>query len=406
MAEFAHRQVMPVARHRTVSGLVNAALQHGGHALPATLRASFGSAFGYDFSHVRVHADEAATESAAQLGAAAYSVGSHVVLGSGHAGRMDRDTSRLLAHELTHVIQQDGGRPPAGQHIDVSSDEAAEAEAVRAAATFESGGRAIPVQRGIRVQSLHAQLAQPYAGRVRSPAVEEFLTQETEFFTAAQGKPLIPLEIDLARSVFGESIDYSRVRLLETAEPLWFRTVANVIRVPPFFTVDPNAPVRHRPLTVDYMRETFIHELTHVWQYQHGGTSYISYSLGPQLQALISSGDRNAAYCYDPDPTKSFWDFTPEQQGMIAENTFVMRASGWAWRCDSQGRFRPERRPAEIARLLPIHERYVAQMRAALPAPEADIRTQRAGETIGVAGGQVPTERQLTPIKPLLEIRF
>jgi len=157
------------------------------------------------------------------------------------------------------------------------------------------------------------------------------------------------------------------------------------------------------------MRETFIHELTHVWQYQHGGTSYISYSLGPQILAMVRGRGRNAAYCYEADPKKSFWDFGPEQQGLLVENTFLMRESGQAILCDANGQLTFESRPGVIAGLLPIHERFVAQMRAALPAPEAEIRMQRAGEVMAVSGSQVlpvPSERQLTPVKPLLEWRF
>jgi hypothetical protein len=225
-----------------------------------------------------------------------------------------------------------------------------------------------------------------------------------------EGRPLTQLEIEMARSIFGESIDYSRVRLMRAAEPLWFRTVGNVIRIPPFFSVDPADAGRPRPLSVDYMRHTFIHELTHVWQYQHGGTSYLSYSIGPQIAAMARGRGRNAAYCYEADPGKSFWTFSPEQQGLIVENTFLMRESGRALLCDPKGQLGWEADPAVIGPLVPLHERYVAQMRAALPAPEAAIRMQRASDVMGVVPGAaqalVPAERQLTPLKPLLEIRF
>src|SRR5262249_48087453 len=122
------------------------------------------------------------------------------------------------------------------------------------------------------------------------------------------------------------------------------------------------------------------------------------------------------------DPRRSFWDFTPEQQGMIVENTFLMRESGRAQMFDASGRPWTEQRPTEIARLLPIHERYVAQMRAALPERQVDIITQRAGEVVVLAGDLAPASdsasdlerpgdlvrpgRQLAPIKPILEIRF
>jgi hypothetical protein len=58
---------------------------------------------GADFSTVRTHTGGAARDSAAELGARAYTVGEHVVVGDGGADR------RTFAHELTHVLQQRGG---------------------------------------------------------------------------------------------------------------------------------------------------------------------------------------------------------------------------------------------------------------------------------------------------------
>jgi hypothetical protein len=61
-----------------------------------------------DFSHVRVHVDAQAAESARQVSAAAYTVGSHIVFGDGRYSPGSSSGRRLLAHELTHVIQQGG----------------------------------------------------------------------------------------------------------------------------------------------------------------------------------------------------------------------------------------------------------------------------------------------------------
>lgn len=55
---------------------------------------------GADFSQVRVHTDGAARASTAAVGAHAYTVGNHVVIGDGGTD------NQTLAHELTHVIQQ------------------------------------------------------------------------------------------------------------------------------------------------------------------------------------------------------------------------------------------------------------------------------------------------------------
>lgn len=77
-----------------------------GTSLPADLRADMGRALGADFSGVRVHADHAAAASAADIGARAYTVGSHVVFGTGLFDPGCVAGQRLLAHELVHVIQQ------------------------------------------------------------------------------------------------------------------------------------------------------------------------------------------------------------------------------------------------------------------------------------------------------------
>ncbi|MEU1309039.1 DUF4157 domain-containing protein [Streptomyces cinnamoneus] len=79
---------------------VREALRTSGRPLEKRVRKEMEERFGADFSSVRVHRDTAARHSAASLGARAYSVGEHVVL-----GREDGDSERVLAHELAHVLQ-------------------------------------------------------------------------------------------------------------------------------------------------------------------------------------------------------------------------------------------------------------------------------------------------------------
>ena len=64
------------------------------------------SRFGHDFSQVRVHTDTRAAESARAVNARAYTVGRNVVFGSGQYAPGSGEGQRLLAHELTHVVQQ------------------------------------------------------------------------------------------------------------------------------------------------------------------------------------------------------------------------------------------------------------------------------------------------------------
>jgi Domain of unknown function (DUF4157) len=77
-----------------------------GARLPEPIRRSAEHRIGMDFSAVRVHAGQRAAESALALGARAYTVGSHVVLGSGRGELTGSAAARLMMHELTHVAQQ------------------------------------------------------------------------------------------------------------------------------------------------------------------------------------------------------------------------------------------------------------------------------------------------------------
>lgn len=86
------------------------ALSGGGHPLSASARSYFEPRFGYDFSNVRLHTDNAAMESARQVKALAYTIGRDIVLGAGQTSSETAAGRRLLAHELTHVIQQGGGQ--------------------------------------------------------------------------------------------------------------------------------------------------------------------------------------------------------------------------------------------------------------------------------------------------------
>jgi len=77
-----------------------------GKALDPAVRASMEARFGHDFSGVRVHADAEAAESALEVHASAYTVGDAIVFGAGRHEPGTADGQLLLAHELTHVIQQ------------------------------------------------------------------------------------------------------------------------------------------------------------------------------------------------------------------------------------------------------------------------------------------------------------
>ncbi len=89
--------------------------------------------FGFDFSNVRIHADSQAHQSAQSLSAHAFTLGSDIVFNQGQYRPDSGDGQRLLAHELAHVVQQQGN-PQVQTSLEVSSPtDASELEAQRAA---------------------------------------------------------------------------------------------------------------------------------------------------------------------------------------------------------------------------------------------------------------------------------
>lgn len=86
-----------------------------GQPLPAPVRTEMEGRFGSPLADVRVHTDGAAAESAAGMGARAYTAGSDIVFGAAHFAPESPSGRGLLAHELTHVVQQRRADTPATQ---------------------------------------------------------------------------------------------------------------------------------------------------------------------------------------------------------------------------------------------------------------------------------------------------
>ncbi len=98
------------AQARGVPPVVGEVLNSAGRPLDAGTRTLMESRFGHDFSRVRVHAAARAAESAEAGGAAAYTVGRDISFGPGRYAPGTAEGRRLLAHELTHVLQQTASR--------------------------------------------------------------------------------------------------------------------------------------------------------------------------------------------------------------------------------------------------------------------------------------------------------
>lgn len=90
----------------TAPASVDRVLASSGKPLDPVLQRDMGLRFGHNFSRVRIHSGTAAEQSAREVGAKAYTVGYNIVFDRGRFAPGTHEGRRLLAHELTHVVQQ------------------------------------------------------------------------------------------------------------------------------------------------------------------------------------------------------------------------------------------------------------------------------------------------------------
>jgi len=137
---------LPRNSFSSIANVINS----GGSPLDRETRSFFEPRFGMDLSHVRIHIDSAAGESARAVNARAYTFGGNIVFGSGEYRPAHESGKRLLAHELAHVAQQN------------SANEQIHRTVVPAPTTFRS----------------YAQLRQ-----MRVPAFLAYIEQQADWFT-------------------------------------------------------------------------------------------------------------------------------------------------------------------------------------------------------------------------------
>lgn len=123
--------------------IVHEVLRAPGEPLDARTRAYFEARFGHDFSKVRLHADAEAAESARAVNALAYTVGRDIVFANRPSVPGTAEGTRILAHELTHVLQQSGSDGSAGLRVG-SIDSPFEREADQAASAVLSNQHSAP----------------------------------------------------------------------------------------------------------------------------------------------------------------------------------------------------------------------------------------------------------------------
>jgi hypothetical protein len=120
----------------------------------------------------------------------------------------------------------------------------------------------------------------------------------------------------LAQEIFGDGIDAARVRVF--AVPVWDRAFVAGARL---MIWPARAARRDFTLTPLETLAVFVHELTHVWQAQHG--VWLPW-------AKLKAGDGAAAYAYDLEAGPPFPAMNIEQQAMVVEDAFRLSRGGQA----------------------------------------------------------------------------
>jgi hypothetical protein len=139
----------PSREQRTISSLppghkappiVGDVLRTPGQPLDAQTRPFMEARFGHDFSNVRIHANEKAEQSARAVNALAYTVGQDIVFGAGSYQPSTNAGRKLIAHELTHVMQQKGQTQVADSNLAIGSGTSSwEREAEQISSTITHG---------------------------------------------------------------------------------------------------------------------------------------------------------------------------------------------------------------------------------------------------------------------------
>lgn len=135
-------------------------------------------------------------------------------------------------------------------------------------------------------------------------------------------------EIEFARQVFEDQLPYGKVHLASYYLPgnngvaVTLASVSSIIPVSSLrnYTIYFGPEVFKEGADRAGIRDTFIHELTHVWQGFHSslGWEYMVNSMVSQGHAILTQGDRNKAYDYEPG--RPWKEYNVEQQALIVQD--------------------------------------------------------------------------------------
>lgn len=144
-------------------------------------------------------------------------------------------------------------------------------------------------------------------------------SSEQSVTVKGESRPLTDGEIEMAKTVFQDSIDYSAVRV-HKGSYFWFNLQSKRTAVTPNNTMyfrEEDFVEDFSVVSEEYPRRGwFMHEMTHVWQHQRG------YAV--RWHALTVTIRGESAYRYEIEPGQVFSDFNMEQQGNLVSDYFAL----------------------------------------------------------------------------------
>jgi hypothetical protein len=311
-----------------------------GRALDPSTRAFMEPRFGRDFSDVRVHTDPGAAASARAIDAHAYTAGRDIVFGPGRYRPDTPDGRKLIAHELTHVVQQGRSGPAVQAYRVGAADTAAEREAGRVAEMVGAGALAPPIAASADRGTIQRSTGGAVGGGLAGAALGAGIGASAGWVGALVGgvlggvigmvagdvatsapRVLNSTEEAEARLVFGSSLNYGNAKISDSAPVM---SIGGYARTP-FDTAYLPRGTLSLPLA-QYM-PLVIHELTHAWQTQHG-ISVVRKTVTAMRGAGAYVYGGEAALVAAAAAGKHFLDFNTEQQGDICEDYYKALKAG------------------------------------------------------------------------------
>lgn len=240
-----------------IPSIVHENLHAGGQALDAASRAYFEPRFGHDFSRVKVHNDTRAHASAQAVHAAAYTVGTDITFAAGQYQPGTVAGKRLLAHELTHVVQQrHAATVPQAQALKLGAPaDAAEQEASQIADTIGQQEPLPPVT------------AQPMLSLARAPFDVEGISAAVNGTRAKEIDPKGPLypawpAMPVARLFSDYGLDPPKGEITMAADyPSTFKLPADKatpVKPEPKTTPDKTVPLSDIPVEAHFFPSVMI----------------------------------------------------------------------------------------------------------------------------------------------------